>query len=327
MKTLSLIVVMLRYRVAVLLLLFFLLGIATHHGITSFSWAYVWAAIALSASYIVATTTNDIADQKIDAVNHAGHKGRPLVAGTASVGELIVVHVVALCIAVFFAALINTFATILIGISITISYLYSIEPFRLSYRTYLAPVVLSIAYVVLPFLLGLVCTNSTLSDHDGLLLSLFFSLFAGRILLKDFRDRQGDALFGKPTFLLKYGKRGTCLVSFLLILTGHLLLLIGFPFRHPILGAIVSLYFLAIYYAGYLLLRTQKPDLEQVAIGIGAKMGNGLLIALLGLLVLRDYGAGVNEQITLMVSISALYAYSFFVLVKSPENAVIGYKG
>src|SRR5258708_8909558 len=218
MKTFGSLFIMLRYRVAVLLLLFFLLGVATNHGITSFSWAYVWAAVALSASYIVATTTNDIADQKIDAVNHPGHKGRPLVTGAALPNDLIVVHAVAFYIAVCFSAFINVSAVILIGISITISYLYSVEPFRFSYRTYLTPVVLSIAYVVLPFLLGVVCTNGAFSDQDGLFLAVLFTLFSGRILLKDFRDRQGDALYGKPTFLLKYGKNATCLASFLLIL-------------------------------------------------------------------------------------------------------------
>ena len=31
--------------------------------------------------------------------------------------------------------------------------------------------------------------------------------------LKDLRDRLGDAAFGKPTLLLRLGKRATCVVS------------------------------------------------------------------------------------------------------------------
>jgi 4-hydroxybenzoate polyprenyltransferase len=36
---------------------------------------------------------------------------------------------------------------------------------------------------------------------------------AGRILLKDFRDVHGDAMFGKRTFLVRHGRGVTCAVS------------------------------------------------------------------------------------------------------------------
>jgi 4-hydroxybenzoate polyprenyltransferase len=37
--------------------------------------------------------------------------------------------------------------------------------------------------------------------------------FIGRILLKDFRDVVGDAMFGKRTFLVRHGRRATCALS------------------------------------------------------------------------------------------------------------------
>lgn len=45
--------------------------------------------------------------------------------------------------------------------------------------------------------------------------------FIGRILLKDFRDVRGDALFGKRTFLVRHGRRATCAVSAGCLVTGN----------------------------------------------------------------------------------------------------------
>ncbi|HEX2421659.1 MAG TPA: UbiA family prenyltransferase [Actinomycetota bacterium] len=48
---------------------------------------------------------------------------------------------------------------------------------------------------------------------DAPLVGGLFVLFFARIILKDLRDRLGDARFGKPTLLLRIGKRATCAVS------------------------------------------------------------------------------------------------------------------
>ena len=85
---------MLRYRVAVMIWLFMLLGAAFHGGLERFRWTYVWAAVALAGSYVAATTVNDIADEAIDRVNHPVDRGRPLISGEASVRDLRLLHLV-----------------------------------------------------------------------------------------------------------------------------------------------------------------------------------------------------------------------------------------
>ena len=45
------------------------------------------------------------------------------------------------------------------------------------------------------------------------LLAALYVGFIGRIILKDFRDLRGDALFGKRTFLVRHGRAWTCHVS------------------------------------------------------------------------------------------------------------------
>src|SRR6266511_2813614 len=66
---------------------------------------------------------------------------------------------------------------------------------------------------------------------------------------------------------------------------------------------------------------------EQVAIGIGARMGNGLLIAVLGCLVLRTQGATGAEQSVFALALTALFGIGFWSLASRPEEVLIGYKG
>jgi hypothetical protein len=66
---------------------------------------------------------------------------------------------------------------------------------------------------------------------------------------------------------------------------------------------------------------------EQVAIGIGARMGNGLLIVVLALLVLEGQGAPAGTTFAFTAALTALFGLGFVVLASRPEEAVIGYKG
>ena len=74
---------MLRYRVAVMIVMFMLLGAARADGLVGSAWGLVWAALALASSYVAATTINDVADREIDLVNHPRDSGRPLVRSQA----------------------------------------------------------------------------------------------------------------------------------------------------------------------------------------------------------------------------------------------------
>ena len=48
--------------------------------------------------------------------------------------------------------------------------------------------------------------DQRLTIHDGLLAASLMAFVLARINLKDFRDRTGDALYGRPTFLLRFGR-------------------------------------------------------------------------------------------------------------------------
>jgi hypothetical protein len=75
-------------------------------------------------------------------------------------------------------------------------------------------------------------------------------------------------------------------------------------------------------------LRAASPGREeQVAIGIGARMGNGLLTCALAWLVLESAGAPAGERFFFVLVLAGLFAASFVSLVRRPDVVVIGYKG
>ena len=317
---------MLRYRVALMLWLFMLLGAAFEDGLPSFSWGYVWATIALASSYVAATCLNDVADRDIDLVNHPRDQGRPLVTGDATVRDLSKLHRIASLLAVAAAVPLGWKGLGVVIVSLGIGHAYSLPPVRLSFRTYLAPLVLGVAYVLVPYAFGVLAAGRSATAGDAVFAAALFALFVARINLKDFRDRVGDARFGKPTLLLRFGKTATCTVSLLALVVGDVLLLAAIR-PSPAVGVLLELFVAAVGWMLLVLWRSELPRAEQVAIGIGARMGNGLLIVVLAWLVLSGAGATEPETFGLAAALAVVFGLGFAALVRRPGEAVIGYKG
>jgi 4-hydroxybenzoate polyprenyltransferase len=332
-KTLVLFWRLLRYRVAAMVVIFTLLGAASHEGLSSLHWSLVAGILALMASYASATSVNDIADERIDAINHPGDHGRPLVIGIASKRDLWAVFSLSALAAVVLPIASGAIGVAaLVATSVAVGMIYSLPPFILSHRTYLAPIALTVAYVGIPYCVGAVAVGGMPGPSDAPLVGALCLLFLGRIVLKDFRDREGDAAYGKPTFLLRYGKRATCLLSATCVCAADAVLI------HAVttstgwwLASIAQLYVLGI---AAMLLRLYAADDrrgEQVSIGVGARVGNGLLLLLLGVsLLVHQDGVGVSLEVAVpafTLAISAFYAADFLLFLRYPERAVIGYKG
>jgi 4-hydroxybenzoate polyprenyltransferase len=317
---------LLRYRVAVMIVLFMLLGAAWHRGPTAIDGSVLLMVLALASSYVSATSVNDIADKEIDEINHPGDPGRPLVTGAAKIADLWVVFGASGVLAVALPLVIGTAAAGIMLLSVVIGVLYSLPPVALSYRTLLAPLTLAVAYVGIPYWAGVVAVGGSLRAFDLPLLGALYLLFAGRIILKDFRDREGDAAYGKPTFLLQHGKRATCLVSFGAVCAGDALLVATLAGRWW-LAALLQIYILGIAVMLYRLYRVDGREDEQLSIGVGAKMGNGLLSSLLGVLILANQGADWITQVAFGLALTAFYALNFVDFLRHPDRAVIGYKG
>jgi 4-hydroxybenzoate polyprenyltransferase len=326
MKMLALYWSLLRYRVAVMIVLFMLLGAAWHRGLTAIDAPLILTILALASSYVSATSVNDISDREIDEINHPGDKGRPLVTGVARTTDLWVLFAVSSVLAVALGLATGPGAAGIMLLSVVIGALYSLPPAMLSYRTFLAPLTLAVAYVGIPYWAGVVVVGESLLTSDLPLMLSLYLLFAGRIILKDFRDREGDAAFGKPTFLLKYGKKATCLASLCALCAGDALLVASLADRWW-LAALLQLYVVSIAIMLYRLYGSSSRKDEQLSIGVGARMGNGLLVTLLGALILSNQGADWITQFIFGLALTAIYVLNFVDFLRHPEWAVVGYKG
>jgi 4-hydroxybenzoate polyprenyltransferase len=316
-------VVMLRYRVAAMVALFMLLG-AAREGRLELGARYFFAAAALASSYVAATALNDVADEEIDRINHPRDAGRPLVEGRATRRDLLVLHVLASGLALLAAVPLGGRGLGVIAVALVIGQIYSACPVRLSHRIAGAPVVLGVAYVLVPFSLGAVAAGAGLRHAGSALTAALFLLFVARIVLKDFRDRDGDARYGKPTILLRFGKTATCGTSLCALLAGDAVLVFALQ---PTLAALVQPFVIAIAWMLHTLWRSTDARAEQIAIGIGGRMGNGLLLAVLAWLVAEGGGSSMAEASLLTGTVCALFLLSFASLAARPQDAVIGYKG
>jgi 4-hydroxybenzoate polyprenyltransferase len=325
MTTASLFIRMVRWRVAVTLWFFLLIGAAAQGPLRP-GLPLLLAAASLSASYVVATTVNDIADRDVDRINHPRDAGRPLVTGAASERDLWRTNAIAAPLALATAALAGGPLLAVSGASLAIGYAYSLRPIRLSYRTWLAPTILSVAYAIVPYALGLLAAGGRIDRVDLLLCGALYLLFLARINLKDFRDRAGDAAYGKPTLLLAHGKTVTCAVTGVALLAGDAVLVAALG-GHPGDVAIVSLFATAILGTLWRLWRSASPRDEQIAIGLGAKLGNGLLACTLASLVLQAQGAPEGMRVLAMAFLALVYGSVFVALNGRPDEIEIAYKG
>ncbi len=316
---------MVRWSVEMTLWLFLLIGAASQGPLRP-SIALLLAALSLSASYVVATTVNDIADRDVDRINHPRDPGRPLVTGSASERDLWRTNAIAAPITLATAAVAGGPVLAVSAASLVIGYAYSLRPIRLSYRTWLAPTVLSVAYAIVPYTLGLVAARGRIDRIDVLLCGALYALFLARINLKDFRDRAGDAAYGKPTLLLARGKGVTCAVTGVALLAGCATLVAALG-GDPGVLAIVSLFATVILWMLWRLWRTSDQREEQIAIGLGAKMGNGLLACTLASLVLQAEGAPEGMRVLVLAFLALVYGSVFLSLTGRPGDLEIADKG
>jgi len=316
-------VVMLRYRIAAMVVMFMLLG-AAGEGRVVIGARYLWAVLVLASSYVSATALNDLVDEPIDKVNHPRDAGRPLVEGTATRSELWLLHAVAAALTVAAAIPLGSRGLVLAAVALAVSHAYSAGPLRLSYRIACAPALLGVAYVVVTYALGVVAAGGPLAPVLGRRPVALYLLFLARIVLKDFRDREGDARYGKPTLLLRFGKTATCGVSLVALVAADVVL--GVSFAVPF-AIVAQLFVAAIALMLVRLWRAEDPRAEQVAIGIGARIGNGLLLGALAWLLLAAHGAPPSETVGFEAVLAALFLGSSASLALRPQDAVLGYKG
>jgi 4-hydroxybenzoate polyprenyltransferase len=297
---------MLRPRVVTLLLAFFAIPLAVHGAFASFDARVPLGALALACAYVSATTANDLADVRIDRVNLPGV--RPLASGRTTRSRMVLLHIAANALAVALGLLAAGVAgAAVMAASVLLNLAYSLPPFRLSWRTHLAHATLALGYVAVPSLLAHAILGMGYPPSDrGLTVGLVV-LFWGRIVLKDFRDRRGDAEAGKVTLALRYGKPAVGWASAWAIVAGGALAIVGLGLDSW-WSALPCAALLALALAMLArLVHAASHDDEQRAIALGARAGNGFLLCGLAAATLASSGAPPGVQAAALWVVAGLF--------------------
>jgi hypothetical protein len=152
-----------------------------------------------------------------------------------------------------------------------------------------------------------------------------FVLFFARIILKDLRDRLGDARFGKPTLLLRIGKRATCAVSMAGAAQGTAVLIAGLSSlpRSPCCSGPAGRGSSGCS-RGSRAPTTNEQSTSRSASPRAPGTDSSLLI--LAVLILRAQGADERAIVIVVGCLVAVFAASFLDAAIHPERVRIGYK-
>ncbi|MDQ6610771.1 MAG: UbiA prenyltransferase family protein [Bacteroidota bacterium] len=297
-----------------MMLLFTVIGEAASKNQQSFDYRIVLVAILLGALFINATTVNDIADEKIDKVNLVSDKSRPLVTSQVKKNDLKILSLFSLFLAIIAAFLIKPILILLVIISVIISYTYSMPPAKISYRGFLAPLYLSISYVVIPYIIGIsLHTEGINSENMVLLLGLYIS-FIGRIILKDFRDVKGDKMYGKRTFLVRYGPKITCEAAGIAWIIGDLIISNLYVLTHPLMVILLQPFIISILFTLHRLANEKSLVSQLILVSLIGRLGNSVALSILTVLTLRFYNYSIFWNSTLLIIVFLVGSYTSYYL-------------
>lgn len=309
-------VLVLLCRPAVLLLLGLFVAAGLAQGGESDAPLLLARALLVVAGFLVCSVVvNDLADEAIDRVNLPDDAARPLVTGAGARSEFPAIAAAAAAVALAAAATIgwHALATLVGGLALSMA--YSLRPVRLAERGAVASLLLPAGYVATPFLVGLFSVRTSVTAKDVALLAGLYVGFIGRILLKDFRDVRGDALFGKRTFLVRYGRRWTCIASGIAWTVGSFALV---GVRNPtpaLLAAQVAWVVLALVF-----LRRLAADLgarrDEHVISAIAIVGRGMVLTVIAHLGMTDAGWSVVRINAVTLALLAVLAGQALTMAK-----------
>ncbi len=288
------IVLLARPAVVLLLALFAATGLA-EAGHPNADAAMARVLVVVIGFLLFSVACNDLADEAVDRVNLPGK--RPLVTGAVTRHEFTVIGLTAGAVALATSVTMGWRPAVVTAAGMALSAAYSLPPARLARRGALASLLLPACYVAVPFLLGLLAVRPGIRPADLALLGGLYLGFIGRILLKDFRDVRGDALFGKRTFLVRHGRRWTCAFSGCCWAAGTAVIMTAV--RQPTPALLVALAGCAVAALGLLWVLAGDPGVrrEELVISAIAIIGRGMVLVLLAHLAMTDvhWSAGLSS--------------------------------
>lgn len=301
-----LLVMMIRPPVALVLILFAAIGAAVAGHGNELHPLFTVDLLVIGGWFVNAAALNDLADEAVDRVNLAHARGRPLVSGHASRRQLAALAVAAAAVALLVAWSWTPRVAAVVAAGLALNVVYSVEPLRLSRRGLLAVVLLPLGYVAVPYLVAVLSVQRGLGPHGFEILGGLYIAFMGRIVLKDFRDEEGDRLFGKRTFLIRQGRHRTCAFSAACWIAGSGALVVLAPLPAAVAAVFVA-YLACVLHGLYVLARGDGYVTDQVVIAAIALVGRGMCITVLAHLTMTAEGWAAADQALLQVLVGAAF--------------------
>jgi 4-hydroxybenzoate polyprenyltransferase len=193
---------------------------------------------------------------------------------------------------------------------------------RLAERGVVAPLVLPLGMVVVPYLVGVLSVTTTPTRHNLALLPGLYLAFIGRIVLKDFRDVHGDAMFGKWTFLLRHGPRVTCVFSAVCWVGGVGALVAALPAMSVGLGLVFGAYVACALHGLAALARCRDRIAQQVIIGAIAQSGRAVCITALAQLTLVQRDWLPQSQALVLAALAGVFVHSYLAMFAQQDRVV-----
>lgn len=267
--------------------------------------------LLLAAWYVNAAALNDYADFAIDKVNLSGDKHRPLVSGLANKSDLLAVAVFSILLAIASAIWLSDLTAWLSVVLLLFNVAYSFKPLQISRRGGVAILCLPFCYTVLPLTLGFLLVDDWRFDTERFwLYAGMYSHFIARIILKDYRDVEGDSLHGKRTFLLRHSSRTVCVLSGIALATNTCIFLVVFDvyldvFSYPIV-------FLSAFAARMLVSLSQVDDWlwQKTYLSVFGRTMTGITVSLMLAFISYVWQASVFLQIVLALAVGLIYFVS-----------------
>ncbi len=320
---------MLRLRVLLTILIIGYLGVLSGGNLARENvLEIILAVLALAFWYLNGTCINDLADEKIDKINLKGAPSRPLINSKTSRRTLWLTAAAGGFFSLACAAIISVPAVILICGALLLNWIYSMPPLHISHRGALAPLLLPMGYVTLPFLLGLFSVSGKLDDFSTALLIGAYTIFIGRIALKDLRDIEGDRKYGKRTFIVRHGKLKTLYFSGAFWVAGSAIVMGLFASRSLALVLIIAVHLTAIIYAISRMNKTEDRDAQQVILGAIGQIANISMLCIAIWLINNQETHGAENQpvyILMMVALGLYGTVYGLYAIKRPQNMKVSY--
>lgn len=273
--------------------------------------------VGLAFWYIAGTAYNDYADYEIDKINLPRDTQRPLIQGAISRNNLLLLAHTASCISLVSIATTRNLPLLVLFTSLVLlNIAYSLRPLQISHRAALAPMLLPLGYVILTVNAGFFLVHTPYTITTYALVAAMYLHFMSRIVLKDYRDVQGDAKAGKRTLVLVRGNQFVAQLAIALLVCSTLLLLyILYSYVRTVVPYILFLGGAAAYTLHQLSLTTvwkyQKP-----LITIYGRLCSGIITLVIAALLQANAAISTQKSGLLYASITALFFMSIFSIIQ-----------